>query len=51
MQAVHGGVVGNVSSMASVDPFEGFGAYAMAKIGVNMLTKVIAREGDEVGVA
>ncbi|MBI1372825.1 MAG: SDR family NAD(P)-dependent oxidoreductase [Phycisphaera sp.] len=44
------GVVVNVSSMASVDPFPGLGAYATAKAGLNMLTRVTATEGAEIGV-
>lgn len=48
--AKQGGVVGNVSSMASVDPFPGFAGYAAAKVGVNMLTTMIAREGEAVGI-
>lgn len=34
-----------ISSEASRDPFPGLGAYAVSKIGLNMLTKVVAREG------
>ncbi len=44
------GVVVNVSSMASVDPFPGFATYAAAKIGVNMFTKCTASEGEAIGV-
>jgi len=44
------GLVMNVSSMASKDPFPGFGAYASAKVGVNMLTLMTAREGEKIGV-
>lgn len=40
-----GGVVINISSMASRDPFPGFAAYAAAKSGLNMLTLMTAREG------
>ena len=40
----------NISSMAAKDPFPGLGAYAVAKAGVNMLTLVMAREGDAVGI-
>jgi len=43
-------IVVNVSSMASKDPFPGFGAYASAKVGVNMLTLVTAREGEKRGI-
>lgn len=45
-----GGVIVNVSSMAAKDPFAGLGAYACAKIGVNMLTLATAREGAAVGI-
>ena len=45
-----GGVIVNISSMAARDPFPGLGAYAIAKLGVNMLTKVTAREGAEQGI-
>jgi NAD(P)-dependent dehydrogenase (short-subunit alcohol dehydrogenase family) len=44
------GVVVNVSSMASIDPFPGFATYAAAKIGVNMFTRCTAREGEAIGV-
>lgn len=45
-----GGIVVNLSSMASIDPFPGFAAYAAAKIGVNMFTLVTAREGESRGI-
>ena len=44
------GVIVNVSSMASIDPFPGFAAYASAKAALNMFTTITAREGAEVGV-
>lgn len=44
------GVVVNVSSMASIDPFPGFASYAAAKIGLNMFTQCTAREGEAIGV-
>ncbi len=44
------GVVVNVSSMASIDPFPGFSMYAAAKIGVNMFTQCTADEGKKIGV-
>ena len=40
-----GGVIVNVSSMASLDPFPGLGIYASAKAGLNMFTRVTAAEG------
>lgn len=45
-----GGVIVNVSSMASIDPFPGFAAYACAKAAVNMLTLVAGREGASAGI-
>lgn len=48
--AQQSGVIVNVSSLASIDPFPGFAMYASAKAGVNMFTKVTAREGEAVGV-
>ena len=44
------GLIVNVSSMASIDPFPGFAAYASAKAAVNMLTRVTADEGDPIGL-
>jgi NAD(P)-dependent dehydrogenase (short-subunit alcohol dehydrogenase family) len=44
------GVVVNVSSMASIDPFPGFSTYAAAKIGLNMFTRCTAQEGEAIGV-
>ena len=44
------GVVVNVSSMASVDPFPGFAIYAAAKVGLNMLTRCTASEGKRINV-
>jgi NAD(P)-dependent dehydrogenase (short-subunit alcohol dehydrogenase family) len=45
-----GGAIINISSRAAKDPFPGLGAYAVAKIGVNMLSLVTAREGEAVGI-
>lgn len=45
-----GGVIVNISSVASRDPFPGLGAYACAKVGLNMLTSVTAKEGEAVGI-
>lgn len=44
------GFVGNVSSMASIDPFPGFSIYAAAKAGVNLFTLMTGREGEKIGV-
>ena len=40
----------NVSSMASVDPFPGFFAYAASKAAVNLLATVAAKEGERMGI-
>lgn len=45
-----GGVIVNISSVASRDPFPGLGAYAVAKVGINMLTHVLAQEGEPFGI-
>jgi len=44
------GCVINISSMASVDPFPGFFAYAASKAALNMLTRIAADEGKSIGV-
>ncbi|MEM7577432.1 MAG: SDR family oxidoreductase [Planctomycetota bacterium] len=44
-KAQKAGVIVNVSSMASIDPFRGFNIYAAAKAGVNLFTKATADEG------
>lgn len=44
------GVIVNVSSLASVDPFPGFSIYAAAKVGLNVFTKCTADEGRKIGV-
>ncbi len=44
------GVVVNVSSMSSIDPYPGLGLYGVAKIGLNMLTKITADEGAAAGI-
>lgn len=45
-----GGRIVNVSSMASIDPFNGFFAYAASKSAMNMLTKVGDKEGKRQGI-
>ena len=44
------GRVVNVSSMASIDPFRGFTAYAASKAGLDSLTRSIMAEADETGI-
>src|SRR5665213_298808 len=39
------GVVVNISSESSRDPFDGFAAYGAAKAGLNLFGRVAAREG------
>jgi NAD(P)-dependent dehydrogenase (short-subunit alcohol dehydrogenase family) len=40
-----GGRIVNVSSMASIDPYDGFFAYAASKSALNMLTRIANNEG------
>lgn len=40
-----GGVIVNVSSVASIDPFAGFAAYGASKAWVNLYTQALAAEG------
>ena len=49
-RAQGGGVIVNVSSMASIDPFPGLAIYATAKAGLNMFTQCTAGEGQKIGV-
>lgn len=44
------GCVVNVSSIATVDPFPGFFAYAASKAPMNLMVKSIAKEGATIGV-
>ncbi|MBX3361929.1 MAG: SDR family oxidoreductase [Phycisphaeraceae bacterium] len=44
------GRIVNVSSIATVDPFPGFFAYAAAKASVELMVKSIAKEGASVGI-
>ena len=50
MRAQNRGVIVNVSSMASVDPFPDLAIYAATKAGLNMFTRCIAKEGRELGI-
>ena len=45
-----GGVIVNISSVASRDPFPGFAAYGAAKAGLNLFGLALAREGEPIGV-
>jgi 3-oxoacyl-[acyl-carrier protein] reductase len=45
-----GGVLVNVSSLASRDPFSGFAAYGSAKAGLNLFGLSAAREGHPAGI-
>jgi 3-oxoacyl-[acyl-carrier protein] reductase len=49
-QKQRSGVVVNISSEASRDPFAGFAAYGSAKAAVNLFGRCAAREGQEIGV-
>lgn len=44
------GLIVNVSSMASVDPYPGFAMYAPAKVAVNLFTRITANEGKKLGI-
>lgn len=45
MRAQGGGVIVNISSVASQDPFPGFAAYGASKAWVNLWSKALADEG------
>lgn len=44
------GVVVNVSTLGTRDPFPGFFAYAASKASVNLMARSVAAEGKEIGV-
>lgn len=50
MSAAGGGIIVNISSMSSFDPFAGFAAYGAAKAFVNTYTRGLATEGRERGI-
>jgi len=50
MLAQKAGVIVNVSSEASRDPYPGLSVYAAAKAGINLFAKALAKEGDAHGV-
>lgn len=45
-----GGVVVNISSEASRNPYPGLGAYGAAKAAINLLTRTAANEGKAIGL-
>ena len=51
LQARGGGIIINLSSMASYDPFEGLGVYGATKSFVNLLTQAMAAEGKSDNIA
>jgi NAD(P)-dependent dehydrogenase (short-subunit alcohol dehydrogenase family) len=50
MRAQRGGVIVNISSMASIDPFTGLSVYGGCKAWVNTFTRAIAAEGKPHGI-
>jgi NAD(P)-dependent dehydrogenase (short-subunit alcohol dehydrogenase family) len=50
MKAQKQGVIINISSAASVDPFPGLGAYGATKAWVNVWTRALADEGRPLGI-
>ncbi|UCE60892.1 MAG: SDR family oxidoreductase [Phycisphaerales bacterium] len=50
MKQQKGGVIVNVSSVASVDPFPGFSVYGASKAWVNLFTLATANEGRDLGI-
>ncbi len=50
MKKQGGGVIVNISSVASIDPFPGFAAYGASKAWVNAWTKALAEEGKAHGI-
>jgi len=50
MRKQGGGVIVNISSVASIDAFEGFTAYGASKAWVNAWTKFLADEGRPLGI-
>lgn len=50
MKRQGGGVIVNISSVASLDPFPGFGVYGASKAWVNLFSQAMAAEGRPVGI-
>ena len=46
-----GGTIVNISSLAAIDPFEGFSLYGATKSWVDLFSKAIAKEGKPVGIS
>ncbi len=50
MKSQGGGIIINISSLASVDPFPGFNIYGASKAWVNLFSKSVADEGKPLGI-
>lgn len=50
MKARGGGLIVNISSLASVDPFRGFAVYGASKAWVNLFSQAMAAEGRPHGI-
>lgn len=50
MRAQGGGVIVKISSLDSIDPLPGFGAYGASKAWVNLVSQATAVEGKAVGI-
>jgi NAD(P)-dependent dehydrogenase (short-subunit alcohol dehydrogenase family) len=50
MERQGGGVIVNVSSLASIDPYPGFEVYGASKAWVNLFTEATAREGVRINI-
>ena len=50
MKARGGGVIVNISSLASQDPFPGFAVYGASKAWVNLFSRAVAKEGKPLGI-
>jgi len=50
MKAQGGGAILNISSIAGITPDPGLGMYSVSKAGLNMLTKVLAKEWGNDGI-
>lgn len=50
MKQQGGGIIVNISSLASVDPFPGFAVYGASKAWVNLFSQALAAEGKQYGI-